>query len=130
MRLAIADAGVEATEIGYVNAHGTGTPINDHIEAEAIAAVFGAHAPHLLISSTKAVHGHAMGASGALEAMAVVLALVEGRVPPTAGLVEPDPALPRLDFVPGEARKVQVGAAMSSSFAFGGNNAVLVLRHL
>ena len=115
-------------EVGYVNAHGTGTEINDRIEADAIAGIFGDHAKRLLVSSTKAVHGHAMGASGALEAIAVVLGLVEEKVPPTANLVDPDPELPALDLVAGAPRNVRVEVAISNSLAFGGNNAVLVFR--
>src|SRR5688572_6165835 len=128
MALALEDARVDPGEVGYVNAHGTGTEINDRIEADAIAGIFGDHAKRLLVSSTKAVHGHAMGASGALEAIAVVLGLVEERVPPTANLVDPDPELPALDLVAGAARNVRVEVAISNSLAFGGNNAALVFR--
>ncbi len=130
MRLALADAGIEPSAIGYVNAHGTGTAVNDRVEAHAIADVFGGHARRLLVSSTKSVHGHAMGASGGFEAIACVLALVEGRIPPTANLHEIDPDLPDLDYVPLTARKEAVEHVMSNSFAFGGNNAVLVLRRV
>jgi len=112
----------------YVNAHGTGTLVNDATEARAIADLFGPHARRLLVSSTKAVHGHAMGAGGALEAVATVLALADGRIPPTANLVEADPDLPALDFVPDPGRRADVEVAVKNSFAFGGNNAVLVLR--
>jgi 3-oxoacyl-(acyl-carrier-protein) synthase len=126
MAAALADAKLEPGAVGYINAHGTGTSVNDRLEAEAIATVFGAHAPHLPVSSTKAVHGHAMGASGALEAVATVLALGQGRLPPTANLAEVDPGLPALDYVT-TARPATVDAALSNSFAFGGNNAVLVL---
>ena len=128
LRLALEDARLEPSAIGYINAHGTGTVVNDRVEAEAIAAVFGDHARRLLVSSTKSVHGHAMGASGGLEAIATVLALVEGRIPPTANLREVDPELPPLDFVPLVARKAAVEYALSNSFAFGGNNAVLAFR--
>jgi 3-oxoacyl-(acyl-carrier-protein) synthase len=128
MALALEDAGLPPSAVDYVNAHGTGTAVNDRVEAEAIAALFGERASGILASSTKAVHGHAMGASGALEAIATLLALVEGRVPPTANLAEPDPALPRLDYVASAARLAPVEVAMSNSFAFGGNNAVLLLR--
>jgi 3-oxoacyl-(acyl-carrier-protein) synthase len=125
---ALVDAQVAPARVGYVNAHGTGTGANDRTEAEALASLFGDHAPRLAISSTKAVHGHAMGASGGLEAIATVLALREGRLPPTANLRTPDPELPPLDFVPEPGRRAAVEVALSSSFAFGGNNAVLVLR--
>jgi 3-oxoacyl-(acyl-carrier-protein) synthase len=125
LTLALEDAGVAPEAVGYVNAHGTGTDVNDRVEAEALAAVFGSHAPRLLVSSTKAVHGHAMGAAGGLEAVATILALRAGRVPPTANLAAPDPALPALDYVRGESRPAALEIALSSSFAFGGNNAVL-----
>lgn len=123
--LALEDAALRPQAISHVNAHGTGTDVNDRLEAEAIAALFGEHAARVAISSTKAVHGHAMGASGALEAVATVLAIVEGRIPPTANLDTPDPELPPLDFVASGARQANVSAALSNSFAFGGNNAVL-----
>ena len=126
IELAIADAGLETSAIGYVNAHGTATAINDSIETRAIAEVFGPSARQLMVSSTKAVHGHAMGATGALEAVATVQTLVDGVVPPTANLLEADPELPTLDYVRGEARKASVEAALSNSLAFGGSNAVLV----
>jgi 3-oxoacyl-(acyl-carrier-protein) synthase len=126
MAAALADAQLEPEAVGYINAHGTGTSVNDRLEAEAIASLFGAQAPRLPVSSTKAVHGHAMGASGALEAVATVLALGQGRIPPTANLAEVDPDLPALDYVT-TTRSAAVEAALSNSFAFGGNNAVLVL---
>jgi 3-oxoacyl-(acyl-carrier-protein) synthase len=126
MAAALADAQLEPEAVGYINAHGTGTSVNDRLEAEAIASLFGAHAFRLPVSSTKAVHGHAMGASGALEAVATFLALGQERLPPTANLGEVDPALPVLDYVKA-ARPASVEAALSNSFAFGGNNAVLVL---
>jgi 3-oxoacyl-(acyl-carrier-protein) synthase len=126
MAAALADAQLEPEAVGYINAHGTGTSVNDRLEAEAIASLFGAHAFRLPVSSTKAVHGHAMGASGALEAVATFLALGQERLPPTANLGEVDPALPALDYVKA-ARPASVEAALSNSFAFGGNNAVLVL---
>jgi 3-oxoacyl-(acyl-carrier-protein) synthase len=126
MAAALADAQLEPEAVGYINAHGTGTSVNDRVEAEAIASIFGAHARRLPVSSTKAVHGHAMGASGALEAVATVLALGQGRLPPTANLAEVDPDLPALDYVTA-TRPAVVEAALSNSFAFGGNNAVLVL---
>ena len=125
MALALADAALAADAVGYINAHGTGTDANDRVEAEAVRGLFCARVP---ISSTKAVHGHAMGASGALEAMATILALREGRLPATANLTTPDPALPALDFVLGVSRPADIEVAMSNSFAFGGNNAVLVFR--
>ncbi len=130
MELALADARIEPTAVGYINAHGTGTQINDRVEAQAIAGLFGDDASRIPVSATKAVHGHAMGASGGLEAIATILALAEGRIPPTANLDEPDPALPPLDHVRGGERKSTVEIALSNSFAFGGNNAVLVLERV
>ena len=131
MQQAIDDAGLAPSAIGHVNAHGTSTPVGDPGEVRVIRMVLGDDvAARTAVSSTKSMHGHAMGASGGLEAIAVVLALVECRIPPTANLDQVDPGLPELDFVPRVARKASVEHAMSSSFAFGGNNAVLVLRRV
>ena len=127
MRAALADAGLGEESIGYINAHGTGTQANDVTECEAIRAVFGARTERLLVSSTKSMHGHALGAAGALEAVASVAALRFGIVPPTANFTEPDPAC-NLDVVANSPRAVQVDAALSNSFAFGGLNAVLVFE--
>ena len=124
---ALADGRLNGEDIDYVNAHGTGTMANDRTETEALHLAFGAHAARLAISSTKSMHGHAMGAAGALELAATVMALHEGIVPPTANFVEPDPACD-LDYVPNLAREMTVRAAISNSFAFGGLNAVLALR--
>lgn len=127
MRQALADAGLHCEEIDYINAHGTGTPLNDVTETRAIRQVFAGHADGLLVSSTKAIHGHALGAAGALELVAVVRALQDGLIPPTANFVDADPACD-LDYVPNIARPRLVRAALSNSFAFGGLNAVLALR--
>ncbi|HYX67903.1 MAG TPA: beta-ketoacyl-[acyl-carrier-protein] synthase family protein [Terriglobales bacterium] len=127
MRSALADAGLRPEEIGYINAHGTGTPANDPTETRAIRAVFGEHAGRLAVSSTKSMHGHALGAAGALEAVATALALSEGVLPPTANFTTADPECD-LDVVPNQARAIAVGAALSNSFAFGGLNAVLAFR--
>ena len=127
MRAALADAGLSVEQVGYVNAHGTGTRGNDSAEARAIREVFGAHADRLAVSSTKSMHGHALGAAGALEAVATVLALENGILPPTANFTEPDPECD-LDVVPDRARPASPGAALSNSFAFGGLNAVLAFR--
>lgn len=127
MRLALADAGLEPAAIDYINAHGTGTPTNDVSETRAIHEVFGAHARRLAISSTKSMHGHALGASGALELVAVLGAMRESLVPPTINLDVPDPECD-LDYVPNQARPLPVAAALSNAFAFGGLNAVLALR--
>ncbi|WP_045727699.1 beta-ketoacyl-[acyl-carrier-protein] synthase family protein [Xanthomonas sp. GPE 39] len=127
IQLALQDAGLAPEQIDYVNAHGTGTKANDRCETKALHQVFGAHAQTLAISSTKAVHGHALGASGALELVATINALREQVVPPTANFLEADPECD-LDYVPGQARARAVRAAISNSFAFGGLNAVLALR--
>jgi nodulation protein E len=127
IRAALDDAGLAPEAIGYINAHGTGTPGNDVTEARAVREVFGAHAERLALSSTKSLHGHALGAAGALEAVATVLALDRGLLPPTGNFIAPDPACD-LDVVPNRARPARVGAALSSSFAFGGLNAVLAFR--
>jgi nodulation protein E len=127
MRAALRDAGLVPEQIAYINAHGTGTPANDPTETAAIRAVFGAHAGKLAISSTKSMHGHALGASAALECLATALALRDGVLPPTANYNEPDPECD-LDVIPNIARAVQVEYAISNSFAFGGLNAVLALR--
>jgi nodulation protein E len=121
MRAGLLDA------IGYVNAHGTGTLANDVTETEAIRSVFGAHAQKLLVSSTKSMHGHTLGAAGALEAAATLGALQCGLIPPTANFTAADPACD-LDVVPNTPRAAQVEFAISNSFAFGGLNAVLVFR--
>jgi nodulation protein E len=126
---ALDDAGLAREQIAYVNAHGTGTPANDSTETRALRQVFGSHADSLAISSTKSMHGHALGAAGALEAAATVLAIHGNFIPPTANFVERDPACD-LDVVPNEARAAQIGAALSNSFAFGGLNAVLAFRRV
>ncbi len=127
MRSALQDACIAPESIGYINAHGTGTPINDPVETRAIRQVFGAHADRLAVSSTKSMHGHALGAAGALEAVATVMALREAVLPPTANFTAPDPQCD-LDVVPNEAQAAQVEYALSNSFAFGGLNAVLAFR--
>ncbi len=127
MAAALADAGLEAERIGYINAHGTATRANDPTEVRAIRQLFGDHADRLAVSSTKSMHGHALGAAGALEAAATALAISEGLLPPTANFTRPDAACD-LDVVPNEARPAEVEAALSSSFAFGGLNAVLAFR--
>jgi nodulation protein E len=127
MRAALADAEVQPEQIGYINAHGTGTPGNDPAETTAIREAFGKAANHIPVSSTKSMHGHALGAAGAIEAVATILAMTHGILPPTANFTEPDPACD-LDYIPNMARRAQVEAALSNSFAFGGLNAVLVFR--
>jgi nodulation protein E len=127
MRAALRDAGLAPEEVGYINAHGTGTLGNDPVESRAIRAVFGAHADKLGVSSTKSLHGHALGAAGAIEAVATVMALRHGILPPTANYLGRDPECD-LDYIPNEPRAARVGAALSNSFAFGGLNAVLAFR--
>ncbi|HEV7903619.1 MAG TPA: beta-ketoacyl-[acyl-carrier-protein] synthase family protein [Pyrinomonadaceae bacterium] len=127
MRVALRDADVRPEQVGYVNAHGTATQVNDPMETEAIREAFGRHADKLAVSSTKSMHGHALGAAGAIEAVASILALEEGVLPPTANFLEPDPRCD-LDCIPNEARRAEVEYALSNSFAFGGLNAVLVFR--
>ena len=127
MRGALRLANMAPEEVGYINAHGTGTPGNDPVESRAIREVFGAHADKLAVSSTKSMHGHALGAAGALEAIATVLALHHGILPPTANYNERDPECD-LDYIPNQPRTQQVEAALSNSFAFGGLNAVVAFR--
>ncbi len=125
--LALEQARLAPADIDYVNAHGTATRLNDATETAVIKRAFGAHASRLAISSTKALHGHAMGASAALELIATVLAIRHGIAPPTINYTEPDPECD-LDYVPNTARPLRVRAAISNSFAFGGLNAVLAVR--
>jgi 3-oxoacyl-[acyl-carrier-protein] synthase II len=127
MRKALTRAGVDPTEIEYVNAHGTSTKLGDIAETKAIKEVFGEHAKQLMVSSTKSVHGHLLGAAGAIEAAACILAIQRGLVPPTINLDNQDPECD-LDYVPNRARRAQVNVAISNSFGFGGHNATLVLR--
>jgi nodulation protein E len=127
MRSALDDAAIDPAAIGYINAHGTGTLANDVTETQAIREVFGAHADKLHVSSTKSMHGHALGAAGALEAAATLMTLDEGLIPPTANFTEADPDC-ALDVVPNTARAASIEWALSNSFAFGGLNAVLVFR--
>ncbi len=127
MRLAMADAGLGADQVDYINAHGTSTPPNDRSETAAIKTVFGEHAYSVPISSTKSMTGHLMGAGGGVEAIACVRALQEGIIPPTINYEFPDPDCD-LDYVPNEARRVAIGTAMSNSFGFGGHNATIIFR--
>jgi 3-oxoacyl-[acyl-carrier-protein] synthase II len=128
MQLALESARIAPQAIGYVNAHGTATLANDAVETAALRAVFGAHAARMPVSSTKSMHGHLLGAAGALEFVIALMAMEAGIVPPTMNLHVPDPACD-LDYVPNVARRgVDIEAVMSSSFAFGGTNAVLIAR--
>lgn len=127
MRHCLADAKLSPADVDYINAHGTGTAANDVTETKAVHMVMGEHAKRLAISSTKSMHGHALGAAGALELAATVIALRDGFIPPTANFTEADPQCD-LDYVPNEARVRPIDVAMSNSFAFGGQNAVLAFR--
>lgn len=124
---ALQDAGLNPEDVGYINAHGTGTAANDKTECAAVADVFGAHADKLMISSTKSMHGHLIGATGAVELLACIMAVRDGVIAPTIGYQEPDPEC-ALDVVPNQAREASVTVALSNAFAFGGMNAVLALR--
>jgi len=125
IRAALADAGIPPEAIDYINAHGTATPPNDLMETRAIKAVFGARAGRIPVSSTKSMHGHALGASGALEAVVSVLAIAEGFIPPTIHCETPDPECD-LDYVTTGARPGAPGIVLSNSFAFGGNNTAVL----
>jgi len=124
---ALRDAGIAPEKVGYINAHGTGTAANDKTECAAVADVFGQHADRLMISSTKSMHGHLIGATGAVELLACIMALRDGVIAPTIGYEEFDPEC-ALDVVPNEARDASVEVALSNAFAFGGLNAVIALR--
>jgi len=124
MRVALADGGLDAAEVDYVNAHGTSTALNDVTEARAIRAVMGDGVP---VSSTKSMTGHLLGAAGALEAVATILAIRHGILPPTINHDDPDPEI-GLDVVPNQAREHRVRVALSNSFGFGGHNATLAFR--
>jgi 3-oxoacyl-[acyl-carrier-protein] synthase II len=126
MASALDRAGVERTRVGYINAHGTSTPLGDAAETKAIKDVFGAHAYDLAVSSTKSMTGHTFGAAGAIEAIMCVLALHEGKLPPTINYREPDPACD-LDYVPNEARDAQVDVALSNAMGLGGHNGCVLL---
>src|SRR6476646_288919 len=126
MRRALERAGVEPEQVGYINAHGTSTPLGDAAETRAIKAVFGEHAYKLAVSSTKSVTGHCFGAAGAVEAMMCVLAIRDGVLPPTMNYVHPDPECD-LDYVPNEARKVQVDVALSNAMGLGGHNGCVLV---
>ena len=127
IRMALDEAGVNPEEVDYINAHGTGTRLNDAVETQVIKVAFKDHARRLAISSTKSMHGHVMGATGAVEMVATVLALDRGVIPPTANYTSPDPECD-LDYVPNQAREKKMHVAISNSFAFGGLNAVLLVR--
>jgi 3-oxoacyl-[acyl-carrier-protein] synthase II len=129
IRRALQTAGLDPSDVDYINAHGTSTPANDPAETQAIRTAFGAHADRLMVSSTKGVTGHLLGAAGGIEAVATCMALYTGVVPPTANLETPDPECD-LDCVPLTARQVPIRAALSNGFGFGGTNAVLAFGRL
>ncbi len=126
MRAALADAAISPSQVDYINAHGTATPANDRMEIRAIKAIFGEHAPRIPVSSTKSMVGHTLGAAGAIEAVACVLAIEQGFIPPTIHHDHPEDGCD-LDVVPGVARPAVLRRVLSNSFAFGGNNTCLVL---
>ena len=125
MKWALRDAEIAPEQIGYINAHGTSTPLGDAAEVYAVKSVFGDHAKKLAISSTKSMTGHALGAAGGIESVAVIKALEQGILPPTLNLENPDDGFD-LDFVPNAAREQQVEYALNNSFGFGGHNVSLV----
>ncbi|MEJ1298022.1 MAG: beta-ketoacyl-[acyl-carrier-protein] synthase family protein [Candidatus Sedimenticola sp. (ex Thyasira tokunagai)] len=126
---ALRDASLNPEDVDYINAHGTGTQANDITETQALKIAFGTSAGKLMVSSTKSMHGHALGAAGGLELIATVMTLAEGVVPPTANFITPGEGCD-LDYVPNQAREVRVGATLSNSFAFGGLNSVLAVKRL
>lgn len=129
MRQALRSAGLDAGDVSYVSAHGTGTPTNDKLETRALLQVFGERAKALPTSSVKSMIGHTMGAASAIESCVSVLAIADGKVPPTINYEEPDPECP-LDCVPNEARELPVAVVMNNAYAFGGNNASVIFREL
>lgn len=127
MRIAVNEAGLNLTDVGYINAHGTGTPLNDKYETVAIKLLFGEHAYKLAVSSTKSMTGHLLGAAGGIEAIVTAMAVKEDILPPTINLLQPDPELD-LDYVPIKARKADIKAALSNSLGFGGHNATILIK--
>ncbi len=127
MHWALRDAQIAPEEVGYINAHGTGTLANDAIESQAIRSIFGCHTDHVLVSSTKSMHGHTLGAAGAIETIAAALALKHRLIPPTANFTHPDPECP-INLVANQARPAEPRIAISNTFAFGGLNATIVLK--
>jgi 3-oxoacyl-[acyl-carrier-protein] synthase II len=127
MKMALKDAGMNPEDVDYINAHGTSTPLNDVVETRAIKTAFGDQAYKLAISSTKSMTGHMLGGAGGIEAVFTALSIKHQIAPPTMNLENPDPECD-LDYVPNQARKMKIRAAMSNSFGFGGTNAVLIMK--
>ena len=127
MEIAIEDAGIKPEEVGYINAHGTSTPLNDPAETKVIKKVFGEYAYKVAVSSTKSMTGHLLGAAGAVEAIITAMALKEGFLPPTINLVNPDPECD-LDYVPNKGRPADIKYALSNALGFGGHNAAIVMK--
>jgi 3-oxoacyl-[acyl-carrier-protein] synthase II len=125
--LALSDAKIDASQVDYINAHGTSTPLGDKAETQAIKNVFGDHAKSVSISSTKSIIGHSLGASGGIELIAASLAIKNNVVPPTANLTNPDPACD-LDYTPVQPKEKKLNYALSNSFGFGGHNACVILK--
>jgi len=123
---ALRNAGINAKDINYINAHGTGTTHNDAAETKAIKRVLGEHAANVAVSSTKSMHGHTLGAAGAIEAIAIIAGMQGGFLPPTANYQHPDPNCD-LDYVPNHARDGRINIALSNNFGFGGNNCSILL---
>ncbi len=132
MEFAMEDAGVKAADVDYINPHGTSTGLGDIAESQAIAKIFGDKDanPNLLVSSTKSMHGHMLGATGAVEAIVCVKAITDGKVPPTINLDNQDEHVANLDYVPHKARDKKVHVALSNSFGFGGHNATLIFKEV
>jgi 3-oxoacyl-[acyl-carrier-protein] synthase II len=128
MKTALKDAGMQPSDIGYVNTHGTSTPVGDVLELQGFRKVFGEHAPKVPVSSTKSMTGHMLGAAGAAEAVISILAMKHGVLPPTINLEKQDPEIADLDCIPNQAREVRVDAVMSNSFGFGGTNVTLIAK--
>lgn len=130
MEFALRDAGMKPEDVDYINTHGTSTGLGDVAESMAVARVFGdkTQNPHLLVSSTKSMHGHMLGATGAVEAIACIKSINDGIVPPTINLDNQDEHVADLDYVPHKARKAEVNVALSNSFGFGGQNATIILK--
>jgi 3-oxoacyl-[acyl-carrier-protein] synthase II len=126
MKMALHNAGLQPEDIDYINAHGTSTPPGDVAETKAIKTVFGESAKNIPVSSTKSMIGHLLGAAGAVEAIACILAMNEGIIPPTINLAKPDPQCD-LDYVPHECREHTINKVMSNSFGFGGHNSVIIM---